>query len=173
LNADINADLALNFGLAEGGAGGGIDANVHVSLADPTGDLRVHFDEVVERYNIMPLCVFDVGGTLTAGLHAYVTVGVKPLSHTWTFDGPSATLIDFSFPCLGPGDAVPVLARIESGDARLHIGPDAFRRIVGNVSDSAETFTVSHRAGAAGAEQIGVSYAVTGSTGGALGVLGY
>ena len=173
VTANINADLALNFGLAEAGAGGGLKADVHMSLADPTGDLRVHFDEVVDRYNIMPLCVFDVGGTLSAGLHAYVTVGVKPFSHTWNFDGPGATLIDFSFPCLGPGDAVPVLARIESGDARLHIGPEAFRRVIGNVSDTAESFTVSHRAGTLGSEQIGVSYAVTGSTGGALGVLGY
>lgn len=173
LTADFNAALAVNLGVVEGGAGGRLDADVHASVADPSGDKRVHLDEFLERFNVSPLCVFEAGGALTFGLRAYVTVGVKPVAHTWNYDVPLATLADYSFSCLGPNDGVPVLARIETGDARLHVGPEAFRRAVGNVVDGAEGFTVTHRSGAAGAEQIGVSYAMTGGSSAALGAQPY
>ncbi len=156
LTADINAALALNIFVAEAGAGGGLDANVNVGLTDPDGDKRVHYDEFIHNFEISPLKVFDASGRMTYGLNAYVTVGYSPFSHTWTYDGPSGTLIDFGNPASMPG--VPVLAHLNSGDAYLHIGPSAPLRLVGNLNDIAETFVISHLSGGAGSEQIAVAY---------------
>ncbi len=173
LTADFNAALAVNLILAEAGAGGGLAADINVTLADPNGDLRVHLDEFIDQFNMSPLCVFDADGALTYGLHAYVTVGIGPVSHTETFDGPGGVLANFSFSCLGPDDERPVLAHLDTGDAHLHLGPEAFLRVSGNTADGAEEFIVTHLGGAAATEQIGVSFVTQSESTGALGMLPY
>src|SRR5205814_7195266 len=83
LHADINAYAALNIVVASAGVGGGIDANVTFNLHDPdtdamhpNGDGKVRIKEIIDDFQMGPLCLFDVAGKLTAGLNAFVKVGV-------------------------------------------------------------------------------------------------
>lgn len=156
LTAHFNASLAINVVLGEVGAGGGLNANIHAGLADPDADGRVHLDEFIDQFSIQPLCVLQADGALDFGLRAYAEVGVWPLEKTFEYRYPVGTIVDFSFSCAD--DPQPLLARLRLGDARLHLGPEAPLRQVGNVEDVAEAFQLTHRAGAPGAEEISVIY---------------
>ena len=128
-NANFKASLAVNVVVGETGAGGGLYANAHASLADPNGDLRVHLDEFIDEFSIDPLCVLEADGALDFGLRAYVSIGVSPIEKTFELEYPVGTIFDFSFSCAD--DPKPLLARIQSGSARLHLGPEAPLRQVG------------------------------------------
>lgn len=169
--ANFKAALAANFVAAEVGAGGGLYADAHASLADPNSDRRVHLDEFIDEFSINPLCVLTADGSLDFALRAYVSVGISPIQKTFEFEYPVGTIFDFSFSCAD--DPKPVLARIQSGSARLHLGPEAPLRQVGNITDGPETFSLAHVAGAAGSEQISVSYSTSGSSSAGLGALNY
>lgn len=170
-NANFKAALAVNAVAAEVGAGGGLYANAHASLADPNSDRRVHLDEFIDEFSIDPLCVLSADGALDFALRAYVSVGVSPIQKTFEFEYPVGTIFDFSFSC--EDDPKPVLARVQTGAARLHIGPEAPLRQAGNITDGPETFTLTHAAGAAGSEEISVTYSTNGSTSAGIGALRY
>lgn len=80
LNGNIQAGLEINIGFAAAGVTGGIFATLGVDLHDPDNDGRVHVDEFLENLDKNFLCTFDVEGALTAGLTAYVDIGVPPFS---------------------------------------------------------------------------------------------
>jgi Ca2+-binding RTX toxin-like protein len=173
--ANFKASLAANFVVAEVGAGGGLYADAHASLADPNSNRRVHLDEFIDEFidefTIDPLCVLAADGSLDFGLRAYVSVGVWPIEKTFEFEHPVGSIFDFSFSC--SDDPLPVLARMQTGSARLHLGPEAPLRQAGNITDGAETFSLSHAAGAAGSEEIAITYNAGGSSSAGIGALRY
>lgn len=168
LNADFNAALALNFIALEAGVGGGLDANVQVSLADPDGSGRVHLDEFLTQFEISPFNVFDASGKLTAGLNAYLTLGIitpspfPDIAHTFRADIATVTVVDYSF----AGSDQPILASVAAGNATLHLGPQASLRVHGSITDVAEHFEIKHEAGSAGSETIGINYTAGDSSNG-------
>ena len=169
--ANFKASLAVNAVTAEVGAGGGLYANAHASLADRNGDRRVHLDEFIDEFTIDPLCVLNADGALDFALRAYVSVGIAPIQKTFELEYPVGTIFDFSFSCAD--DPKPVLARVQSGSARLHIGPEAPLRQAGNITDGPETFSLTHAAGAVGSEEISITYSTSGSSSAGIGALHY
>ena len=51
---------------------GGIYANINLNLNDPDGDGRVRLDELVQNFKLGPTHIFDLSGSLDAGLNAYL-----------------------------------------------------------------------------------------------------
>lgn len=85
--------------------------------------------------------MFDTSGELTAGLSAYLKLGVDPFSYTKRFDSPRVTLLDFN---QGGNTTQPQLklATASNGVLQLYIGPDAVKRELVNTEDGAEVFTL-------------------------------
>jgi hypothetical protein len=165
LRAGIEAFGSLNVGVASAGVGGGIFATIGFDLHDidpdgPNGiqkaDGKIRADEFIQ-FADMPLCIFDVDGKLTAGLSAFVKIGVGFFSITKRFKIAEVTLLDFTFGC-DPGDLPePVLAS-QSGDVlTLNMGPRAASRQAPNTEDGNESFKITHLSGVAGNETVTVS----------------
>ncbi len=169
--ADFNASASLDVLLAEAGAGGGLHANASATLVDPDNDRRVHLDEFIDEFTSDPLCVFNANGALDFGLRAYVSVGVWPIEETFEYEYPVGTVFDFSFAC--DDDPHPILARIDGGDARLHIGPEAPLREVGNTTDGSEHFHVTRAGSSPLGEEISITYHTNGGSSDAIGALTY
>ena len=154
VHADINAFAELNAVVFAAGVGGGIDATIHMDLEDPAedktpaemGDGKLRADEIADQFARGPFCLFDIGGKVTAGLSAYVQVGVDtPLGFAgWkkTFNIASATLLDFDIPC-DPPQPDPVLAQVDGDALRLNMGPYAGDRLHHDTTDGDESFIVS------------------------------
>ncbi len=160
LTADINVALAVSPVIVEAGVGGGVDANVQVSFADPDADGKVHLDEVLAQVAFSPFRVFDASGKLTSALSAYVRVGVElpgplpDIEHTFRISLPEVTVFEFDF----KGTDKPKLASIFQGITTLNVGPEAPQRLYGSLVDGVETFDIRHVGGAAGTEQNGINY---------------
>ena len=69
--------VVVDFGLK-----GEVKASLSAGLRDVDKDGKVYLDEFVSNLEHGLLCTFDVTGKVTAGLSAYVTVGVWPFAHT-------------------------------------------------------------------------------------------
>ncbi|MEZ5302675.1 MAG: hypothetical protein R3F11_18870 [Verrucomicrobiales bacterium] len=171
LNADMRASVAANAFVAEVGAGGSLFANAQATLTDSDANGRVHLDEFIENFDQSPLCVLMASGSLDFGLQAYVTIGIGLFSYTHDYDFPVGRVFDFSHACEDAPE--PVLAHLESGQAFLHIGPDAPLRVAGYLGDGSETFEIAHRSGAAGSEEIGIAFSGNGGTAGGPGSTAY
>jgi Ca2+-binding RTX toxin-like protein len=89
LTAVLGAGASLGIGgLIEAGVDGGIEARIGLDLADipeagtgvgpvaPVYDGRLYLDEIVQRIEQDPLCLFNIGGELTAFLEAFFWVGI-------------------------------------------------------------------------------------------------
>jgi Ca2+-binding RTX toxin-like protein len=144
LDANIDAFLALNVVIAEGGVGGGIKGHAEALLNDPTpNDFKVRANEILSE--LQTGCLFSVSGHVDASLAAYVTVGFDPFSHEFDFDGPSSQLVNLDGLSCGNNDGTtpPTLAREQVDDVILHVGPEAFRRLKAPATDVAEALRVS------------------------------
>jgi Ca2+-binding RTX toxin-like protein len=174
LSASIQAFAGVDIVVAAAGVGGGIFANVNLNLHDPDadddadpatfGDGKVRISEIIERFDHGPLCLFDMSGTLTAALSAYVRIGVDVpfvgfVGWEDTFEIASATLLDFTFGCLpDPSAPDPILATdIGGGVLRLNMGPNAAARAHRDTTDADESFVVKHVGGDAANETVTVS----------------
>jgi Ca2+-binding RTX toxin-like protein len=144
LDANIDAFLALNLVIAEGGVGGGIKGHAEASLKDPTpNDGKVRANEIIAE--LQTGCLFDLSGHVDASLSAYVTVGFDPFSHEFDFDGPSSQLVNLDGLSCGNNDGTtpPTLAHVSVDDVILHVGPNAFLRVKAPATDVAEVLRVS------------------------------
>ncbi len=77
LSGALKAALELEVAVARAGVGGGIFVDVFFDLHDQSGDGKIRVDELKENFNIGPLHIFDVTGTLSAKLFAYFEIGIR------------------------------------------------------------------------------------------------
>jgi Ca2+-binding RTX toxin-like protein/streptogramin lyase len=145
LTGNITAAAELNLVIVRAGVGGGVFATVHFGLHDATHSGKVRPSEIAADFSHGPLCLFDISGSLTARLLAYVTLNFFLFSITKRFDIASIKLLDFNFGCsteAPPG--TPVLGEVAAdGTLTLNMGPRAAQRLRFNIVDGDETFTVT------------------------------
>ncbi|MGA8048966.1 MAG: LEPR-XLL domain-containing protein, partial [Burkholderiales bacterium] len=161
----IAAAAELNLGIAQAGVAGGIGVEVDFNLHDNDHDGKVRlgemagniYDEAVLNNDpvFAPLAIFDVTGAVFAQLSAFLKIDL----FFWQFDQswnitPKITLVDFSIEF---GRVAKLATLSDSGDLRLNMGPYANSRLNGDMTDGAETFTVTHVSGSAGDETLEVS----------------
>ena len=156
LNLGLNAFGGANIGIAEGGVGGGIAANVVFDLNDPNNDGKLRFKEFQSLLS-NPADLFCTSGEVTAGLSAYLKVGITPFAYTKTFDSPRVTLFNFNEDCHLELNTTIQLAQPDLGGLRLNIGANAPARLVLNIVDGAEVFSIQHVSGAAGSEVVTIT----------------
>ncbi|MDB4439238.1 hypothetical protein N9155_00395, partial [bacterium] len=126
LEATIIAGASLGIGgLVEAGAQGDITLSIAFDLNDNPGpgfsliegetrqDNKLRWAELVARVSDGPQCLFVMSGTLTAGLDAFLWIGLdtgffKITLFNKTFSLFRATLFDFNLKCVGvtPPDLV-------------------------------------------------------------------
>lgn len=154
LDVGLGVFAAVNVLVLEAGVGGGIRGDVDFYLHDDDRDGKVRPKEIQNSLACGgPLYIFDVDASLTAGLWAYVAVGVNLpfvgfVGWRDDFNIASVTLAEWhtlrtSSRNLGPPP--PVLAMLDDdGVLTLKVGPD-------------QTFTVDHYDGLPGDERVYVS----------------
>jgi Ca2+-binding RTX toxin-like protein len=135
LSASLQAFAELNLGLARAGVGGGLFANIFFDLneiADPktNPDGRIRLSEL-ER--ALGSDLFDESGNVSAGLSAYLKVGLGPFSKTFRKDLASITLLEFGV--RDPAATLPKLAQVKGGDLILNVGANAGAREFGDLDD--------------------------------------
>ena len=165
LTASIKAAGEINVVVASAGVGGGIFAKVNGNLhknptknanpQDPNAIGKIRISELADNFAEGPLCIFDIDGEMTAGLNAYIKVGVD-LGFTeavlWedSYDIASVKLLDFSHVCKDdPQQSNPILAQWvgnpSDGLLRLNMGDYAIdRNFAGHSNDDAESFKVDN-----------------------------
>ena len=142
-DAGLWAAAELNLAIARGGVAGGLFANLDFDLHDPNADGRVRIAELIANAQNGPLAVFDVSGSLTAELFAFLDVNVPFLSihEKWDITEP-VTLLDYN----ETFEREPVLATdLGDGVLQLNMGKFAEQRVEGDINDGNETFTVRSR----------------------------
>jgi len=163
LNMGFGAFAALDLVVFDAGVGGGINANVNLTLS-PQPDNKLRFSEIGTLLSQGPQCLFNASGDVTAGLSAYVKVGFDTpfgfVGYQHTFNIAQATLLTFNYACAmtqNPPD--PNLATKMGNVLRLNIGQYAGDR--GSNADPTqntdEVFKVDHVSGTAGNETVQVS----------------
>lgn len=156
LDLGLNAFGGADIGIAEAGVGGGIAAKINFDLDDPNNDGKLRFKEFQSLLS-NPADLFCTSGEVTAGLSAYLKVGIDPFSYTKTFDSPRVTLLNFNEDCDPELTTSIQLAQPDNGNLRLNIGSNAPARLVLNVLDEAEVFSLKHVSGTAGKEVVAVT----------------
>ncbi|MGZ5511943.1 MAG: hypothetical protein ACXWG7_00995, partial [Chthoniobacterales bacterium] len=158
LTARLQAFAAFNVVFAEAGVGGGLVGNLNGSLndADATpGDGRIHLAQL----NSAQLCdLFSLSGDVTAGLSAYLTIGLGPFSETFEKDFGHEVIVSFD---AGGCDAagmpgVPVFAHKTGPTLALNVGADTALRQIGSLVDATDDFAVMHVEGDLGNETVAV-----------------
>ena len=146
LTSRIFAGAAVGIGgLVEAGVEGSIQATVNFDLNDkpnpgtgiytnndprrgyaiaPQYDGRIYLDELLDRLDHGPQCIFDVYGQLVAGLDAYFWVGVKIFGSKITvFEARKSlfrgVIADFNFHC--DDEPPPTLATLDKNTGRLEL----------------------------------------------------
>jgi Ca2+-binding RTX toxin-like protein len=156
LDLGLNAFGGASIGIAEAGVGGGIAAKVGFDLNDPNDDGKLRFKEFQSLLS-NPSELFCTSGEVTAGLSAYLKVGVKPFSYTKTFNSPRVTLLNFNEDCHPEATTDIQLAQSDNGGLRLNIGANAPARLVLSTVDDVEVFSVQHVSGVAGSDVVAVT----------------
>jgi len=148
LNAALNILGKIDVGLASGAAGGGIEGLIRFNPKDPNNDGKLRYDEFSTLIQD-PITMFNTSGQLTAGLSAYIKLGVDlgpigpDLSYTKRFNSPRLTLLDFNQNSKSATQPPKLtLATNNNGVLRLNMGPNAPARKIINVVDGAEQFVV-------------------------------
>ncbi|MDX2256163.1 MAG: hypothetical protein NW214_11660 [Pseudanabaenaceae cyanobacterium bins.39] len=136
---DIRAFGALEGGVARGGVGGGIYADLKLDLVDSDGDGKVR------GFDINPV----VGGTFSTGLESYAEVGFPdkswagvPLGQRWTWESPKYTLFEFDTKLVSPQFAPKLATLLSDGTLRLNSGLNALGRQVFNTKDGYESIKI-------------------------------
>ena len=141
LFAGVTAGVEANFGIAAAGVEGDISAEIGFwldeAVADEYGRIRG------ATFSNTPLVdLFYATGSLSAGLRAYVEVGVGPFSVGYDWESPRVTLISFD----DFANDTPVLAELDPENLTtliLNVGNRADRRIYGPTDDRAEEYAIS------------------------------
>ena len=149
-DAGLWAAAELNLGIARGGVGGGLFAEINFDLHDPDKDGRVRLKELVTnvlnefKYGspaLSPLAMFDITGQLTARLFAFLKIdfGFFTLDKKFDITDP-ITLLDFE----SHFERFPTLAtELPGGVLQLNMGKFAGQRIEGDLTDLPEEFHVA------------------------------
>ncbi|MHC4281808.1 MAG: hypothetical protein ACYSWZ_02365, partial [Planctomycetota bacterium] len=138
----------LNLGIARAGVGGGIKARIYLDWFDPIADGRVHISELIA--NVIsadpgpnPLAVFDLGGSLTFQLFAFLEISLFGIEEEFPIT-PETELFSFEYTF----DHDPILATdIGDGVLQLDMGPNAEDRIYGDTSDGHEKISLDYEGG--------------------------
>ena len=129
LNVGFGAFAALNLVVFDAGVGGGINGDVNFTLHDPNTDGKLRFSEIAADFSMGPLCVFDVSGSLSASLDAFVKIGFDTpfgfVGYEDNYTIAQTTLLNFNFGCNSPGNPDPVLASESGNVLRLNVGQNA------------------------------------------------
>lgn len=100
LSGELRAGAGLDVVIASADVFGRILATLGLDLNDviePDGKLRG--SEIVDLIEYNPLCLFNIGGDITAGFGARVKVGWGPFSYTKRWDSPTVSLLTFEVGC--------------------------------------------------------------------------
>lgn len=132
LSGALKAAGEVEVAVARAGVGGGIFVDGFFDLHDQSGDGKIRADELIENFQIGPLHVFDVSGTLSARLFAYYEIGVRILGKYKRIAGEEwelaeVVLLDHTLPRpAGQGPAE--FSRVEGGVLKFSTtdGPDQF-----------------------------------------------
>src|SRR5262249_31901064 len=118
LSMEFTAGAELNVAFARAGVEGGISADITADWHDPNNDGKYYLDEVIANARKGPECIFDLSGSLSAFLRAYLKVEIDAGLFSITlidtdFTIVDVTLFDFSHTCqpLPP----PVPAHVSDG----------------------------------------------------------
>ncbi|MGH8429725.1 MAG: hypothetical protein ACREUF_04905, partial [Solimonas sp.] len=148
-DAGLWAAAELNLGIARGGVGGGLFAEIDFNLYDPDHDGKVRIKELITtieneiRYGtpaLSPLAIFDISGKLTAELFAFLKIdlGFFEIDKKFQITEP-IELLSFE----DVFERFPTLAtEIGPGVLQLNIGTNAPARVEGDLSDVGETIFV-------------------------------
>jgi Ca2+-binding RTX toxin-like protein len=148
IQAAIKAFGTLEGGVARGGVGGGIYANMWADLVDSTPDGKIRGSDIFGKN---PLALFNLGGEFTTGLETYAEIGWPDagLGQRWTWESAKVKLGGFNTSLMG-GDRAPTLAtQISDGSLQLNMGSNAAQRARFNTEDGYEDFQVQGTATAA------------------------
>jgi Ca2+-binding RTX toxin-like protein len=147
--AGLWAAAELNLGIARGGVGGGLFADIDFDLHDPNQDGRVRIKEILTNVLnefkfgeplLSPLAMFDITGKLTAELFAFlkVNLGFVNIDEKFLITDP-ITLLNFE----SHFTRYPTLAtELPGGVLQLNMGKFADQRVEGDKSDGDEVFKV-------------------------------
>jgi Ca2+-binding RTX toxin-like protein len=133
LRGSLEAFATLTAGVASASVGGGIYATVGANLNDTSGDGKVRLNELL---NNLPLCAFDLAGSLSAGLRVKAQVLGAPFSQNIA----TVKLLEFGHSC-SPAQSL-ALGEIDSdGVYNVFVGDTASQREVGEgIVDEYVTF---------------------------------
>ncbi|MEM1067337.1 MAG: dockerin type I domain-containing protein [Planctomycetota bacterium] len=133
LRGSLEAFATLTAGVASASVGGGIYATVGANLNDTDGDGKVRINEFVEN---LPLCAFDLSGSLSAGLRVKAQVLGAPFSKNIA----TVKLLEFGHSCT-PAQALQLGEIDADGVYHLFVGDSADQREVGEgIVDEFVTF---------------------------------
>ncbi len=149
LNAEIVASAALSGVVFEAGVEGGIYAEVGFDLNDLNDDGKLRPSEFGALVSINPSYLFELEGSVSVGLSAYIWAGIDAFVGRITFYRKefelfNATLLDFSYDPLDPSNP-PALATRNGNVLTLNMGSsaDPLFQVGDNWQD--ETYTVTRR----------------------------
>ena len=139
LFAGITAGVEANLGIASVGVEGDITAEISMYLDDQLGDAMGRI-----RGNVLTATPLDdlfyASGRLTAGLRAYLELGISPFAIGVEFESPRVTLINFD----SRNPEVPVLASpVDTTALVLNVGNRSMQRVYGDLDDRAEEFYIT------------------------------
>jgi len=107
LGGSLTAGAKLNLAALEAGVRGGIHLTVDLNLHDDDDNGRIRFDELARNWELGPIHIFDVSGSVDAGLEAFASLDLGLFSIDKTFELARVTLVDFAIP---RPDGTPVIA---------------------------------------------------------------
>lgn len=136
LRGSLEAFAALTAGVASVSVGGGVYATIGANLHDNDGDGKVRVEELIEN---LPLCVFDLSGSLSAGLRLKAQVLGLPFSQ----DIARVKLLEFAHSC-SPATNLQLGQLDDDGVYTLFVGDRATSREVGEgITDEFVTFATT------------------------------
>ncbi len=157
LRAQITAAGALDAGLISASVGGGLFAGIDFNLHDNNNDGKIRLVELLDntllgtKDGFGPIHMFDVDGSLDAGLFAEVTLGKGVFSISKHFNLAKINLFDFDFP-RPAGEGVQLAqcsihvtnacSTTNGTTLELNIGTDADRRNFIFTEDVAESYSI-------------------------------
>ena len=131
LSAGITAGIEANIAIASVGVEGDLTATVGIYLDDRLGDDQGRVRGQTLRNT--PLDdLFYAAGSLSAGLRAYLEIGLSPFSVSFDFESPRVVLISFD----SRAEQTPVLGNYHSGNNELvlNVGDRASFRLHGDLA---------------------------------------
>jgi Ca2+-binding RTX toxin-like protein len=138
LQAGVIAGVAVNLGIVEVAVEGDLTATVdfgfNSKITEADGKVRGAKLLATKLEDL-----FELSGELTAGLRAYLDLGIGPISYrALDLESPRVTLLSFN-----KDKQLPILGTVlADGTLRLNMGPNSADRLHGNVSDGPENFTI-------------------------------